>query len=102
MKTYFESEKKLANWVTHFIWKSFGANSVDLKVSAKSYLQFQQKKFQCQQLTATAKYEFAMDAFLASMDHKGSDKSPTVADGLKTISAPFKPNIIQFWGWCLE
>lgn len=25
----------------------------------------------------------------------------TVADGLKTISAPLMPNIIQFCGWCL-
>ncbi len=36
----------------------------------------------------------AMAAHLASIGHIGSESAPTVADGLKTISAPFKPYII--------
>jgi hypothetical protein len=33
------------------------------------------------------------------MPHIGSLKAPTVADGLKTISAPCKPYTSQFRGW---
>ena len=45
-------------------------------------------------------YLFAMAAFLASMGQSGSLRAPTVAEGLKTISAPLTPYIIQFCGWC--
>jgi hypothetical protein len=63
---------------------------------------------------AQVKYEFAMAALRAcgvsyeikrererersnctSIAHIGSERAPTVAEGLKTISAPFKPNIWQ-------
>jgi hypothetical protein len=46
-----------------------------------------------------AKYELAMAALRASMGHMGSERAPTVADGLNTISAPLTPNICQFSGW---
>lgn len=42
-----------------------------------------------------------MDNRITSMGHIGSLSSPTVAEGLKTISAPFKPKANQFKGWCL-
>lgn len=35
---------------------------------------------------------------ITSMGHIGSLSSPTVAEGLKTISAPFKPKANQFNG----
>ena len=35
----------------------------------------------------------ATAAVRASSGHSGSDSAPTVADGLKTISAPLRPNI---------
>jgi hypothetical protein len=37
---------------------------------------------------------------LPSMNHIRSLKLPPIsAEGLNTISAPFRPYIIQFWGW---
>jgi hypothetical protein len=49
-------------------------------------------------LMPTAKYVLAIAALRASIGHMGSDKPPTVAEGLKTISAPFKPNPAQLRG----
>ncbi len=43
------------------------------------------------ELMGRCTYELAMAALRASMDHMGSLKPPTVALGLNTISAPFKP-----------
>ena len=34
--------------------------------------------------------------YITSIPHIGSERDPTVALGLKTISAPFRPYIIQF------
>ena len=43
--------------------------------------------------------DFAIAALRPSIAQRGSERAPTVATGLKTISAPFRAKACQLSGW---
>ena len=50
-------------------------------------------------LTWAVNTEFAIAALRPSIAQRGSERAPTVATGLKTISAPFRAKACQLSGW---